>query len=159
VKRPFAIRPARAADAAAILRLEQQFPSDRMSARSVRHFLKTPTAQVWMALASGEVAGCLILLTRRGSKVGRIYSVVVSPAQRGRGLGMRLVETAERWAQAQDLAWVSLEVRLDNAAARALYAKRGYQEAARLPGYYDDGAPGLRLRRMFARVERGGRRV
>ena len=39
-----------------------------------------------------------------------------------------------------------LEVRVDNPAARGLYAKLGYVEDAVLPGYYDDGTDGLRLR-------------
>ncbi|MBI3171593.1 MAG: hypothetical protein HYZ32_03255, partial [Hydrocarboniphaga effusa] len=44
-RRPAAvrIRPGRAADAAAILALEAAFPTDRMSARSVRRFLSVPT--------------------------------------------------------------------------------------------------------------------
>jgi ribosomal-protein-alanine N-acetyltransferase len=40
---------------------------------------------------------------------------------------------------------VRLEVRADNAAARALYAKLGFAESGQLPGYYEDGADGLRL--------------
>lgn len=138
------IRRARAADAAAILALEQWFPSDRMSARSVRRFLSVPSAAVWVAELAGEVAGSLVLLTRADARVARIYSVVVAPSARGQGLAQRLVAAAEREARKQKRD-VSLEVRADNAAARALYRKLGYVEARHLPAYYDDGADGLRL--------------
>lgn len=149
MKPDFIIRAARAADDRAMLELERQFPSDRMSLRSIRRFLRTPSAQVWMASAASTVAGSLILLTRRGSGMARIYSVVVSPAYRGRGLGARLVQRAERWARQQGCQWMSLEVRADNAAARALYAGLGYAEHAALVAYYDDGADGLRLRKRL----------
>lgn len=139
------VRPAHHADDAAILTLEELFPSDRMSLRSVRHFLKSPSAHAWVAELDGAVVGNLILLTRRNSTTARIYSVVVAPPARGRRFAERLVRAAEARAQQLDLHRVKLEVRVDNAAARALYAKLGYAEDARLPGYYEDGADGLRL--------------
>lgn len=147
----FAIRRARSADAAAILEMEKLFPSDRMSPRSVRNFLRSPSARVWIACAMPSTAvGSLILLTRRGSRVARIYSVVVAPSARGFGLGAGLVRTAEVWAGGRKLNKVSLEVRADNHAARALYKGLGYAERRSLPGYYDDGADGLRLDKHLA---------
>lgn len=139
------IRRAVPADAAAILALEELFPSDRMPARAVRRFLSVPSAQVFVATAGSAVLGNLILLTRRGARVARIYSVVVAPAARGQGLGQRLVERGERAARACGCLRLALEVRADNAAAQALYARLGYRLQTRLPAYYDDGADGLRL--------------
>lgn len=139
------VRPAHHADDAAILTLEELFPSDRMSLRSVRHFLKSPSAHAWVAELDGAVVGNLILLTRKASTTARIYSVVVAPPARGRRFAERLVRAAEARAQQLGLHRIKLEVRLDNPAARALYAKLGYTEDARLPGYYEDGADGLRL--------------
>lgn len=149
------LRQATHADAAAIVALEEHFPSDRISPRSVRGFLRSASAQVWVAAERGEVLACLILLTRSNSRVARIYSVVVSASVRGRGLGARLVSLAEQWARKRGSVCISLEVREDNAPARALYAKLGYSEHAMLPGYYDDGAPGLRLRKPLRVRARG----
>ena len=143
------IRAATLADAAEILRLEALFPSDRMSAQSVRRFLKSRSARVWVAESHGQVMGNLVLLSRRGSKCARIYSVIVDPAARGMGLGHRLVEAAERAARKLGLQRVTLEVRADNLAARALYEHRGYVIEARLTAYYDDGADGLKLGRQL----------
>ena len=152
------VRPAKHRDDAAILTLEELFPSDRMSLRSVRHFLKSPSARTWVAELEGAVVGNLILLTRRNSCVARIYSVVVAPQARGRSFGERMVRAAQTEALKLGLKQIKLEVRVDNAAARALYAKLGYVEAEALPGYYEDGADGLRLCNILSRKKPAKRR-
>lgn len=143
------IRRGAAADAPAILEMEAHFPSDRMSARSVRNFLVSPTASVWVAQAASALVGSLILLTRSNSRSARIYSVIVLPQMRGRGLAARFVAAAESQARKNGLQAITLEVRADNAPARALYRKLGYAEVKSLPGFYDDGADGLRLRKAL----------
>jgi ribosomal protein S18 acetylase RimI-like enzyme len=90
-----------------------------------------------------------VLLTRRGSSLARIYSVVVDAAARGQGLGAKLVSQAEAAARAAGCRAILLEVRVDNRAAAALYARAGYLQAARLRGYYDDGSDGVRLRKSL----------
>ena len=152
------VRPAQHRDDAAILTLEELFPSDRMSLRSVRHFLKSPSARTWVAELEGAVVGNLILLTRRNSCVARIYSVVVAPQARGRSFGERMVRAAQTEALKLGLKQIKLEVRVDNAAARALYAKLGYVESEALPGYYEDGADGLRLCNTLSRKKPAKRR-
>ncbi|MGQ0620198.1 MAG: GNAT family N-acetyltransferase [Panacagrimonas sp.] len=143
------VRRARPDDATEILRLESLFPSDRMSPRSVRRFLKSDSARVWVAEREGHVLGNLVLLLRRNSDAARIYSVIVDPTARGLGLGHRLVERAENEAHRLGRKRIVLEVRSDNAAAHKLYARRDYAVARELPAYYDDGAEGLRLTRSL----------
>lgn len=139
------IRRGRHGDADAILALEAHFPTDRMARASVRRFLRVPSSHVWIAELDGAVVGALIWLTRRGSAAGRIYSVVVDPAARGRRFGARLVQAMEREAAGLGCTRATLEVREDNAAARALYAKLGYTVQRALPDYYEDGGNGLKL--------------
>ncbi|TXH03338.1 MAG: GNAT family N-acetyltransferase [Nevskiaceae bacterium] len=129
--------------------MEAHFPSDRMSARSVRHFLRAPSAHVWVVESGDHLSGSLILLTRRGGRSARIYSVIVLPEMRGQGLAARLVAEAEAEARRLNLEAVTLEVRRDNVPAQALYRKLGYVEVRTLPGFYDDGADGLRLRKAL----------
>lgn len=140
------IRRARVPDLSAIVAQEALFPSDRMSRASARRFLASPRASVLIAESPDQnVLGNLILLKRADSRKARIYSVVVAPEARGRGIGAQLVAAAERVARSSGREAISLEVRADNAAARAMYEKLGYVVERELPDYYDDGAEGLRL--------------
>lgn len=142
-----AIRSAQRHDAAGILALESLFPSDRLSPASVRRLLRSPSSRVWVAGRGPGLVAALILLTRRGSRVARIYSLAVHPAARGQGLARALVQRAQVYAARAGCERMVLEVRTGNRPARALYAGLGYVPAARLPGYYDDGGDGLRLQR------------
>lgn len=144
---PIRIRRATLEDASALLAMEALFPSDRMSMRSIRRFVAA--GSVLVALRDRDLLGNLVLLMRAGSDTARIYSVVVAPTARGLGIGDRLVEAAERVARDAGRRSMTLEVRADNVAARALYAKRGYVETRMLPGFYDDGADGLKLERAI----------
>ena len=143
------IRAATRADIDGVLALEALFPSDRLSRAALRRFLRVPNARVWVAVQNQAVVGDVILLLRRGADYGRVYSVVVAPEARGQGLGDRLIAQAERTVRAEGRHRLRLEVRRDNTAARALYAKRGYGEVATLNRYYEDGADGLRLEKIL----------
>ncbi|MDE2149517.1 MAG: GNAT family N-acetyltransferase [Gammaproteobacteria bacterium] len=149
------LRRAHPRDAAELLALERHFPGDRLSPRAARRLLRSPSARIWLAEVDGRALAALVLLLRRGSGVARVYSLVVAPAVRGLGLARRLVALAEAEALRRGCTSMSLEVRADNAPARALYARLGYAEHARLPGYYEEGGDGLRLRKPLAGGGRG----
>ena len=53
-------------------------------------------------------------------------TVAVAPRAQGLGLGRRLLDELERARRRRGAASVMLEVRADNAAARALYERSGY---------------------------------
>lgn len=145
------IRRAQPVDLEALLQLEALFPTDRMSRRSLRRLLSSPAAAVWVvpesAVDTGPIAADLVTLSRRNTGAVRIYSLVVDPAFRGRGLGTALIAHAEAVARRGGKRRMSLEVRADNGAARRLYLQLGYRVLATLPGYYGDGGDGLRLGR------------
>lgn len=174
------IRRGRPGDLGALMALEAHFPSDRLSARSLRRFLAAPRTPVLVAVGAGAdlaagpdrscvggaqqlqhsqaaagtqvIIGNLVLLLRAGSRKARVYSLVVSPSARGRGVGDSLVQAAEQAARHAGCVQIGLEVRADNTAALALYQRRGYTRVRGLPGYYDDGADGIGLaRRLDAR--------
>lgn len=141
------LRDATEDDLPALLALEAGFPGDRLSARQYRHHLRSPCARMRVAVVEGQVAGSSLVLTRAGSRRARLYSIVVDPASRGRGLGRMLAEDALAQARKAGCDRMGLEVRADNASALALYRALGFSEQRRLPGYYDDGADGVRLER------------
>lgn len=67
-----------------------------------------------------------------------IESLAVSEAWRRRGIARRLCEDLFGWARARGAKRASLEVRVSNNAARALYESLGFHEVATRRGYYRD---------------------
>lgn len=76
------------------------------------------------------------VLMRAVADEAEILTLAVRPSARRAGLGGRLVGEGVLAAAAHGATRVFLEVAEDNAAARALYAKAGFVEAGRRPGYY-----------------------
>lgn len=82
-----------------------------------------------------------------------VLTIATAPAYRRKGLARDALARAEDLAQDKGVTAVFLEVAEDNIAARALYARAGYAQVGRRPGYYlpKDAAPvaALVLRKAF----------
>jgi len=151
-----AIRAARPSDLDDLLAIETaSFPSDRLSRRSLRRF--AAAGRLSVAEAGGRTAGYALVLTRRGGRSARLYSIAVDAGCAGRGIGRGLLADAEARARAAGLAEMRLEVRAADARARRFYAAAGYAPVAELPGYYADGADGLRLAKRLRTGAADGR--
>lgn len=148
------IRRASVADIATLVELERTFPTDRLSARSFRHLLRRGHADVWVFDVGGRTLGDAVVLYRRNTRIARLYSLVVAPRARGKGIGSALVVWAERRAARRGCIELQLEVRPDNKAARALYLGRGYADRGTRPAFYEDGGPALRLGKPLRRRQR-----
>lgn len=145
------LRRASVDDAPALADLEQRiFSGDRLSLRQFRHHSRAPGSDLLLALADAELLGYALLLCRTGSRLARLYSIAVAPAARGLGLGARLLAAAEDAARARARSELRLEVRVDNAAAIALYERHGYRAFGRREGYYEDGCDALRMARLLS---------
>ena len=68
---------------------------------------------------------------------GYITNVAVFPEQRRRGIAAAILEVYVRFAQANGLAFLTLEVRPTNTAAIALDRRFGFEEVGRRKNYYD----------------------
>lgn len=147
---------ARAADADALVQLEHAcFPEAdcfprRTWARMIGPAAAAGTARTLVLREGALVRAAATVLYRRGARVARLYSLAVDPVCRGRGLGALLVAALARDARRRGCSVMSLEVRAANAPARALYERLGFQPAGPLPGYYADGADGVKYRRELA---------
>lgn len=143
-------RRATLADLGAVLTLESRFPSDRISRRAFRHLLTRARAEVWVVVAGGRVVADAVVLFRQNSKRARLYSIVTDPAVRGRGAGAQLLRAIERRAAAHHCRRIGLEVRASAARVIRWYRRHGYTPGARIPRYYEDGAPALRMEKALA---------
>ena len=149
------VRRALPADLDALMELETKvFVADRMSRRSLRHFLRAPTAVVLIAEVGNELAGTATILFRPKSAVARLYSIAVAPPMGGRGVASELLAAAEDVARERKCTLIRLEVHVTNHRAISRYHKTGYQEFGRRHGYYEDGGDALRLQKALAGAAR-----
>jgi ribosomal protein S18 acetylase RimI-like enzyme len=152
----FRVRRAERGDIAALTELEHRvFATDRLSPRSLRRFLRSPSAEVIVAHEGARLAGTAIVLFRRRSSIARLYSIAAAPHMSGRGIGPLLLEAAEAAALVRGCRTIRLEVHVTNHAAIGRYRKSGYREFGRLRSYYDDGGDALRFeKRLFPALPR-----
>lgn len=68
---------------------------------------------------------------------GYITNVAVEPSRRRQGVAAQLLQVFDNFARANQLAFLTLEVRPSNAAAIALYRSFGFEEVGRRRNYYD----------------------
>jgi len=140
------IRRARREDIDALLALEESvFATDRLTRRSLRQFLASPSAILIVATLDREVAGYALVLFRSGSKGSRLYGIAVARNAAGRGIGRTLLSTAEQQSRERGCEAMSLEVGVQNQRAMDLYTRNGYRPIRKMPGYYSDGSDALRL--------------
>lgn len=149
-----AYRRATLRDLDALLALEQDFPSDRLSRRSFRRFLTRGNADIWVCVAGDRVVGNAVVLYRAATKTARLYSIVTDPRMRGRGVARTLLQTVEAAARRRGIERVCLEVRADNVAAITLYEKFRYRLARRIKRFYEDGQDALRFEHVLAAAAR-----
>ena len=133
------VRPAGPGDAEAMAAIhEKSFPRG-WSAGEMRTLLSGKGATGVIDAAGGFALGCVV------AGESEILSLAVDPDRRRAGLGRALLAALEAQCAAAGSARMVLDVSETNAAARALYAAAGYDEAARRKAYYADGADALIL--------------
>jgi len=144
------VRRAEPGDVDALIKLEHRvFATDRLSRRSLRRLLDSPSAAVLVAVENAQLAGIAIVLFRARSAVARLYSIAVAPHVGGRGVAAMLLDAAEEAALARGCRIMRLEVHRANHAAISRYRKSGYREFGRYRTYYEDGADALRFEKRL----------
>jgi GNAT superfamily N-acetyltransferase len=127
------VRPAQAADAAAIAVLVTQlgYSSDaaQVSAR-LRQLQDQPGVRALVAEQDGRVTGMVGLMAfpafHRDGLHGYVTALVVHEAERGGGVGTALMAAAEAWFVEQGARRVSLTTALHREDSHVFYEKRGY---------------------------------
>lgn len=84
---------------------------------------------------SGRVLGYAGLMVVADE--GYITNVAVFPEYRRQGIAAQILQVFLQFAEANRLAFLTLEVRPSNAAAIALYQGFGFEEVGRRKNYYD----------------------
>jgi len=127
------IRKAQENDIAEIAALERECFSDPWSEESLRDTAGTLTL---VATEGSGVAGYII--TRCVAGEAELFRICVKSEARRKGTGRLLLESGLEAARADGAEKMFLEVRSQNAPARALYTSAGFAEAGLRKGYYSD---------------------
>jgi [ribosomal protein S18]-alanine N-acetyltransferase len=146
------IRRGTAADLDVLWDLENRvFETDRMSRRSLRWLLGSPSAAVMVAQSDGAIAGVAVVLFRANSRIARLYSLAVAPKHTGRGIASALMAAIEKAARSHECRLLRLEVHEKNHGAIKVYRKAGYHEFGRHHEYYQDRGHALRFQKELTR--------
>lgn len=139
------VRPAVAADLEAIRALDAAtFGPDAWGEVAWRDQVPE-TRQILVAVEDEQVVGFAVLCV--AADVADLHRIVVESARRRRGIGGALVGVLVAEARARDCDRMLLEVETDDAAALAVYGRRGFVEIARRVAYYGPGRDALVLER------------
>jgi ribosomal-protein-alanine N-acetyltransferase len=90
----------------------------------------------WGFYAADSSSLVAFMMLRIAADEAEILTLATHPDYRKQGLALRLLTAIHPLLQAQAVEQIFLEVRVDNTAAAALYAKAGYQRIALRPRYY-----------------------
>jgi ribosomal-protein-alanine N-acetyltransferase len=148
------VRPATAADIPALIALERQSPAaahwtDEQYRRALQTGEASPARRVALLIENlpqnatqtpeGKTPSILgFLIARHAGPEWELENIVIAPAARRMGLGVRLLGELLIRAREINSQSVYLEVRESNAAARALYRHQGFDETGRRKAYYND---------------------
>ncbi len=145
------IRLARIQDAADIARMSRDQIEAGLGwtydAPRVGRLLADPDTTALVAMADMQMAGFAIM--QFGDEHAHLVLLAVRPRSRRAGVGRRLLGWLLESARVAGIAELRLELRADNAGARAFYRALGFSDAGLLPGYYRQREAALRMRRVL----------
>ncbi len=117
-----------------IAAMERACFTDPWSESALRDELLSPLARYFVCTQEGQVLG--YIGTRMVLDECQVANVAVSPSCRRQGVASFLMEAMLDFCRREGMNLVTLEVRLSNSAAQALYEKFGFQKTGIRPGYY-----------------------
>ena len=141
------LRPARAADAAAIAAMSRDLIETGLGwswgPERVARAISNQDTFALLACDHDQIAGFAIMYF--GDEHAHLTLFAVRPSHRRRGIGRRMLEWLVESAYVAGIATVHLELRSSNHAARAFYKSLGFSESAYVPGYYRGREMALRM--------------
>lgn len=137
------IRSANIADLNSLLKLEEEFDSDKINKNSFRYFLSKKSPCIFLAeTKERKVCGYILFLTRLNSKKARIYSFIVDSSFRSHGIGNLLFErTIKMFVKTA----FYLEVKVSNKNAINFYKNIGFTITKTIENYYEDGTNAYKM--------------
>ena len=134
------MRPMRWTDIEQLVALERElFPQDAWTAPTWwAELAGRPRRDYVVVEGSGAMVDAYAGLDL-GGEVADVMTMAVAPGAQRRGLGSRLLDELVARAERDGAAYLMLEVRDDNVAARSLYETRGFELLHTRSRYYQPG--------------------
>lgn len=133
-KNKIELRPIEPEDAAACAAIEAQCFTDAWSERSFAEEAENPLADFVVAEADGEICGYGGIISAGG--ISELPKICVAPEFRRRGAADMIMNALECLARTRGSDQLTLEVRVSNEAAIALYEKSGFERIGIRPNFY-----------------------
>ena len=128
------IFPMGAAHITGVAETEKQCFSVPWSERAIEQELYNESAMFFVAEKNGQVVGYIGMHTVLDECY--IANIAVLPEHRRQGIGDMLLSFAGQRAKEKGCSFISLEVRVSNHSAIALYEKHGYEKQGERKNFY-----------------------
>lgn len=115
-----------------------------------RAYCELPQFVTLIARRGGARCGFLLLHPTGVAGSPYVASIVIEPAERGQGIGSKLLEAAE--GRDPDARHIFLCVSSFNPRAQQLYERRGYSKAGEFPDYVITGASEILMHKRLVRL-------
>lgn len=133
-RQPIKIVPLAAEHIEALAGLERECFSSPWSYEGLLEELSNPMAVFRVAVVGDEVAGYVGM--HHVLDEGYITNVAVKEGLRRKGIARRLLQALKAYGEENEMAFITLEVRVSNLAAIELYRSEGFEAAGVRRGFY-----------------------
>lgn len=120
----------------AVAELERECFAHPWSRESLKETLRSGDSLFYIAELDGRVIGYIGMSFVLDE--GYIYNVAVEKSSRKKGAGSALIQTLVNYGKKNGFAFITLEVRESNTAARSLYSSFGFIKVGERKNYYSD---------------------
>ena len=120
------------------------FAADAYPESLFRLYAADPHTFFLTAQAGRRIRGYVI--ARQDRWGAEIVSLAVHPAARHRGIGKTLLMAAVGRMRRRKVQSIRLMVHVKNTQAALFCHRLGFRSTGRVPGYYEDGGTGIRMR-------------
>ncbi len=141
-----------AAHVAAVAELSAACFSEPWSAALIEAEIENPRGEILVAEKDGVFSGFVSLSFVLDE--GTINNIAVKKETRRTGIAKALLLEADRFAAAHGLSFLTLEVRMSNKAAQALYTSCGYESVGVRRAFYQKPTEDALLMTRFYTEER-----
>jgi len=127
------------------------FETEAFTKQQIAYLLTDTNSVILVSRVKDEIVGFIIGKTYMDKKptTGQILTIDVSPKNRRKGIGQRLLQEIEKTFKDKGVRMCCLEARENNIVALSLYQKFGYKRVGKLENYYGN-AHGIHLRKVLS---------